>query len=45
MALDYNRRASYCNPDNFGMHIYNDWEAWGLQELMDDLVGVQMECM
>lgn len=37
--LDYRRRANYCNPDNFGMYIYNDFEGWGLQELMENQVG------
>lgn len=38
--MDYCRRADYCDPDAFGMYIYNDWYGWGLQELMENLVGV-----
>ncbi|KAF2116787.1 hypothetical protein BDV96DRAFT_645194 [Lophiotrema nucula] len=28
-------KAKYCDPDRFGMHIYNDYRGWGLQELME----------
>ncbi|KAF2829727.1 hypothetical protein CC86DRAFT_367670 [Ophiobolus disseminans] len=34
--LDYRRRSNYCNPDSFGMYIYNDFNGWGLQELMEN---------
>lgn len=40
MFLDYSRRSKYCCPDNFGMYIYNDWEGWGYQELLQNFVGV-----
>jgi hypothetical protein len=26
------------------MYIYNDWEPYGLQELVDNLVGIRIEC-
>ena len=29
------RRAKYCDPDNFNMYIYNDWNSWGIQEIME----------
>ncbi|KAF2268149.1 hypothetical protein CC78DRAFT_613362 [Lojkania enalia] len=35
---DYKRRAKYCNPDNFGMYIYNDWYSWGLLELIENFM-------
>jgi hypothetical protein len=35
---DYRRRAKYCNPDLFEMYIYNDFEGWGLMELMENMV-------
>lgn len=36
---DCTRRAKYCSPDRFGMYIYNDFEGWGLQELMENMVS------
>jgi hypothetical protein len=36
---DYQRRAKYCDPDNFSMHIYNDFQGYGLQELMENMVS------
>lgn len=36
--MDYRRRANYCDPDRFGMYIYNDWSGYGLMELMENLV-------
>jgi len=38
--LDYRRRSNYCDPDNFGMYIYNDFHGWGLQELMENQVCI-----
>jgi hypothetical protein len=38
MFSEYRRRSTYCDPDNFGMYIYNDFNGWGLQELMENLV-------
>jgi hypothetical protein len=32
------RKAIYCDPDNFGMYIYNDWANWGLQEIIENMV-------
>ena len=39
IMTEWHRRASYCDPDNFDMHIYNDWFAWGLSELHENLVS------
>ena len=39
IMTEWHRRASYCNPDLFDMYIYNDWYAWGLQELQENLVS------
>jgi hypothetical protein len=36
---DYRRRSQYCDPDNFGMYIYNDFAGKGLMELMENLVS------
>ncbi|KAF1938112.1 hypothetical protein EJ02DRAFT_425980 [Clathrospora elynae] len=36
--LTYKRRANYCAPDNFQMYIYNDFNGYGLQELMENLM-------
>jgi hypothetical protein len=36
---EYQRRSRYCDPDNFGMYIYNDFAGYGLQELMENLVS------
>ena len=36
---EWHRRASYCDPDNFNMYIYNEWRAWGLNELHENLVS------
>ncbi|KAF1917120.1 hypothetical protein BDU57DRAFT_548681 [Ampelomyces quisqualis] len=35
---DYRRRSKYCDPDNFSMHIFNDFHGWGLQELMENQI-------
>jgi hypothetical protein len=39
---DYRRRSKYCNPDVFGMYIYNDFAWYGLMELLENLVGAAM---
>ena len=39
IMTEWHRRASYCDPDNFDMYIYNDWLAWGLNELHENLVS------
>jgi len=36
---EYKVRAKYCCPDNFGMYICNDWEGWGLMELMENMIN------
>ncbi|KAF9698365.1 hypothetical protein EKO04_003417 [Ascochyta lentis] len=38
MFMDYRRRSNYCCPDNFGMYIYNDFEGWGYQELIENFI-------
>ncbi|KAF3008682.1 hypothetical protein E8E13_009240 [Curvularia kusanoi] len=38
MFMDYRRRANYCDPDNFGMYIYNDFPGWGHQELIQNFI-------
>jgi hypothetical protein len=39
MVMDYRRRSHYCNPDDFGMYIYNDFEGRGYQELVENMVS------
>ena len=39
---DYKRRAKYCDPDNFGMYIYNDFCGKGLMELMENMVRMNL---
>ncbi|KAF2871327.1 hypothetical protein BDV95DRAFT_607582 [Massariosphaeria phaeospora] len=31
-------KEKYCDPDFFGMYIYNDWKGWGLQEITENLM-------
>ncbi|EUC50517.1 hypothetical protein COCMIDRAFT_959 [Bipolaris oryzae ATCC 44560] len=31
-------KAKYCNPDNFGMYIYNDWTNWGMLEIAENMM-------
>jgi hypothetical protein len=35
------RKAKYCNPDNLGMYIYNDWHGWGMQEIGENVVRIR----
>ncbi|CAJ2505323.1 Uu.00g127170.m01.CDS01 [Anthostomella pinea] len=35
---DYKRRATYTDPDSFGMYIYNDFHGYGLQELIESML-------
>jgi len=39
IMTEWHRRASYCDPDNFDMHIYSDWLGYGSQELQENLVS------
>ncbi len=39
MFMDYRRRSNYCSPDRFDMYIYNDFEGWGYQELIENFVS------
>jgi hypothetical protein len=36
------RKAKYCDPDAFGMHLYNDWQGWGMQEIGENMVGSKL---
>lgn len=43
MKLDWlMRKARYCDPDNFGMYIYNDWYSYGLTEILENMVRVTL---
>lgn len=43
MKLDWlQRKARYCNPDNFDMDLYNDWYSWGLTEILENMVRVTL---
>jgi hypothetical protein len=33
------RKAKYCDPDNFGMIVYTDWRVWGMQEIVENMVS------
>lgn len=35
---EFKRRSNYCCPDMFTMHIYNDFNGYGLQELIENQV-------
>lgn len=35
---DWTRRSSYCNPQLFNMYIYTDFEAYGILELLENLI-------
>ena len=37
---EYERRATYTDPDNFDMYIYNDFHGYGFQELLENLVSL-----
>lgn len=32
------RKAKYCDPDNFGMHIYSDFHGYGMMEIVQNMV-------
>jgi hypothetical protein len=36
---DAMREASYRVPDNFNMHLYNDWEGYGMHEMVENFVS------
>lgn len=40
MLCEWRRRASYTDPDNFSMYIYNDFNGYGLQELVENFVSI-----
>lgn len=42
IMCDWHRRTDYCNPDNFDMYIYNDFYGYGLQELLENLVRLEL---
>lgn len=33
------RKAAYCDPNMFGMYLYNDWHSWGMQEICENMVS------
>ena len=39
-VCELHTKAKYCDPDRFGMYIYNDYHGWGLQELMEHQVHI-----
>ncbi|KAI4702448.1 hypothetical protein J4E81_002811 [Alternaria sp. BMP 2799] len=32
------RKAKYCDPDAFEMNLYTDWQGWGMQEIMENMM-------
>jgi len=42
MVCEWKRLASYTDPDNFKMYIYNDFNGYGLQELIENRVSYQL---
>ena len=40
LFLDYMARMSYSDPDNFDMHIYEDFYAYGLMEFLENGVSI-----
>lgn len=40
IVTEWHRRTDYCQPDNFGMYIYNDFYGYGLAELQENLVSL-----
>jgi hypothetical protein len=38
------RESSYRIPDNFNMYIYNDWEGYGLHEMVENFVSLFAPC-
>lgn len=39
MICGYRRLAPYTCPDMFGMHIFNDFNGYGIQELIENLLS------
>jgi hypothetical protein len=35
---DFEQKIYFCNPDNFGMHIYNDWSGYGVTEAVENIL-------
>ena len=40
LLCDLKRRMDYCNPDNFGMYIYNDFHSYDIVELVDEMASI-----
>jgi hypothetical protein len=38
--IEYRDRSRYCDPDNFDMIVYNDFRAYGVVELLENMVSV-----
>ncbi|CAI9632056.1 unnamed protein product [Alternaria burnsii] len=32
------RKTKYCDPDDFGMQLYQDWQGWGIQEILENML-------
>lgn len=33
---DLEQTIAFCDPDNFGMYVYNDWKAYGVVEAVEN---------
>jgi hypothetical protein len=40
MVAEWRSRTNYCEPELFGTFLYNDFFAYGLQELQEDVVSL-----
>jgi hypothetical protein len=45
MFCDFCRRTDYCNPAAFGMHVFNDFEGYGIMELLDNMVSTRINAL
>ncbi|EFQ93018.1 hypothetical protein CFE70_003666 [Pyrenophora teres f. teres 0-1] len=32
------RKSTYCEPNLFGMNLYNDWRGWGMHEIAENMM-------
>ena len=37
------RKAKYCDPGGFGMELYQDWQGWGVQEILENMVCAKID--
>ncbi|KAK8050732.1 hypothetical protein PG994_012462 [Apiospora phragmitis] len=35
LLCDWQQAADFCDPDSFGMYVYDDFAGWGLQECIE----------